>query len=735
MKLTDQFSLLSLSSYLCLLVVIVSCNKQPNIIIDHPIILKEEPFIIEHHLNGSSWKELFVELYSYDRYATLSLQYGEDLLIDHLDIPDTGFYSFKVLVDFPDSKNKELKLFRTGGNLKIESLSFTSAEVKVYPIFQDISKVSGLNTRLTWKYGGPSIADVDKDGDYDFILNNHDKVPAQLFWNQGGSKLSEHEAPLMRWDIHGSAAGDYDRDGDLDIVIAQGGGNGTNPQPPHLLQNENGHFKRISDEVGITEGARGRSVRWIDMDLDGDLDLLFINAQGLNTVDGKIHMAYENMGDGTFQIRNEVGIETVLAERILVTDINNDFINDLILFEPLSIWLGNGDFTYTEVSNRVLPTKLQGIDNITAVAPIDLENDGDLDLYLSRGKTYYQMANKSLDFNPQTKRVDIRDEGNKGKTSIEFDAEGDIALSGLFLWYRLYDGGFPLYLGNKKTIKDFNEGDSITIQTSMASGWPENTTKNGWYLGHLGNDRWRLEWVRNDNIYWGIRISIDGVDCVFSDWKPQNRNVQDVLLLNEGDKFKEVTNVWNIPKGGNHQGVTVGDFNNDGFEDLYVYRFGFLRSRVTDWLLINNGRGAFEITNCHGVGDPKDPGHGDMGQAFDFDLDGQVDLLSGRDNPGKWYLHKNQGLNDNNYLLVQVGYSPKKEVDPIGAVVSIETDIQSFTKRVGSAGAVHSQSLLNIVHFGLGKMNNIQRIKVRWRNGEQVVIEKPTVNQIYKAGD
>ena len=73
----------------------------------------------------------------------------------------------------------------------------------------------------------------------------------------------------------------------------------------------------------------------------------------------------------------------------------------------------------------------------------------------------------------------------------------------------------------------------------MAMGWPTERTQNGWYLGYLGDQKWRLEWVRNKPIYWGIRFSIEGIHSVKSlDWQPQNTNVQDILLQNEGGKLE-----------------------------------------------------------------------------------------------------------------------------------------------------------------------------------------------------
>jgi len=668
-----------------------------------------------------------------DGYSNLSLAEGDKLLLDNLDIPDKGTFQFEILVDFNANGLKKLQWRKSGGSIMIKRAELSEFNDFKIPVFKDISEAAGLITEATWKYGGPTIADIDNNGYYDLILNNHDKISTQLFLQKEKGKLVEQELFPSRADFHGTAAGDFDNDGDLDIVNSIGGGNGTNPKPPFFLKNENGEFFIKTAEVGIAEGARGRSVRWIDMDLDGDLDLLSVNAEGINSSDSVQHVFYEN-NEGQFEIVRCANIENAAAERVLVTDINNDQIDDLVMYSPyssLSVWKGNGDFTFTDVSEQWLSPTLQETGLVTGVTDIDIDNDGDLDLYLARGKVYYDLANKSLDFDAEKGRVDLRDEGNKAITAMEFEAEGDIILSGIFLWYRMYDDGFPIHLGSQKDTFTISEMDRLKVTPEMAKGWPAERKENGWYLGHVGNGKWQMEWVRNKAVYWGIRISIDGVKKVTPiGWQAQNRNVQDILLENNNRAFSDVSESWNIPKGGNHQGVTVGDFNNDGHNDLYVYRFGFLRSRVTDWLLMNSGKGNFEITTSHTAKDINDKGHGDMGQAFDFDLDGDIDLLNGSDNPGKWYLYANDG-SKNNYVLVRVGYSEKEHIDPYSAIVIIKTADGIIRKRVGSAGEIHSQSLLNAVHVGLGKSTTVEKITVRWRNGETAILENPKVNHLH----
>src|SRR5215211_7207703 len=92
------------------------------------------------------------------------------------------------------------------------------------------------------------------------------------------------------------------------------------------------------------------------------------------------------------------------------------------------------------------------------------------------------------------------------------------------------------------------------------------------------------------------------------------------LYRNDGNgKFTEVGAKAGVSDIGWGMGVAVGDYNNDGFEDLYVTCLG------PDRLLKNNGNGTFtDVTAKAGVNDPR----WTTGASFvDYDRDGDLDLF------------------------------------------------------------------------------------------------------------
>ncbi len=107
-----------------------------------------------------------------------------------------------------------------------------------------------------------------------------------------------------------------------------------------------------------------------------------------------------------------------------------------------------------------------------------------------------------------------------------------------------------------------------------------------------------------------------------SDWKPGNRLFRNMLKETGKLQFVDVTDqagLNHVDYGvGYGMGVAVGDYNNDGYPDLYVTNFG------SNILYRNNGNGTFtDITREAGLADA---GWSASAAFVDYDRDGYLDL-------------------------------------------------------------------------------------------------------------
>jgi hypothetical protein len=120
-----------------------------------------------------------------------------------------------------------------------------------------------------------------------------------------------------------------------------------------------------------------------------------------------------------------------------------------------------------------------------------------------------------------------------------------------------------------------------------------------------------------DNDGWIDIYLVNSGKCDFYDPNPPLRNA--LYRNNRDGTFTDVTEKAGVASGGYGQGVAVGDYDGDGFPDLYVTQYG------RSILYHNNGDGTFtDVTEKAGVAAP---GWSSSAVWFDYDGDGKLDLF------------------------------------------------------------------------------------------------------------
>jgi tetratricopeptide (TPR) repeat protein len=316
------------------------------------------------------------------------------------------------LIDYDNDGWLDLYIAMNGWNGPMPNFLFHNERGK----FVDVSKQSGADDPGS---GFVSVwGDLDNDGWLDLVVANgvlKDGSVPQIYRNDRNGRFINvtraaglNEPPL--YGAIGVALGDYDKDGRVDILI-----NGRDTAPNRLYHNDgNWKFTEVARKTGVVQPPHNGFVCFFfDYDNDGWPDILTtslapweVTVEGLRkgyapasarAVHPDASRLFRNNGNGTF---TDVTFESKLyfptgTMGAGVADVDNDGYLDVYLgtgdpqisrLEPNRLFRNLGDRTFGDVTTHVGFARSGNKGH--GVAFVDLDEDGDLDIFAQLGGHY-----------------------------------------------------------------------------------------------------------------------------------------------------------------------------------------------------------------------------------------------------------------------------------------------------------------------------------------------------------
>jgi hypothetical protein len=507
----------------------------------------------------------------------------------------------------------------------------------------------------------------------DFVLENDPTPEKQLIETMPG----------------GIAVFDYDGDGLPDIFFTNGADvaslNKSEPKYRNRLYRNVGgmKFKDLTGDAGLAGSGYSIGASAADYDNDGHVDLFVAGVRS--------NHLYRNAGNGRFEdVTAKSGIRSdVWSITGGWLDYDNDGLLDLFVVNYLKWSPENAPFCGDPVGKiraYCHPRFFDGLPNT---------------LYRNRGDGTFEDVSAKAGIASQT---------GKGMSVAFADYDGD--------------GFADLFVTNDKLPNSLfhNLGNGKFAEVALEAG------------AALPDD--------------GRNISGMGAD--FRDYDNDGR--PDILCTalagetfplfrNHGKgEFRDSTdrsNLRALTYRRSGWGIGLFDLNNDGWKDLFtanshvndtVEQFETAKYKLANSVFANAGDGTFRDASSESGSDFQQA-RAHRGAVFaDFNRDGKIDVVvTALGEPAE--LWENVSPDENAWLVVRLT-GTRSNRDAIGARIRIGQQSNQMTTNVGYASSSHSG-----VHFGLGKLKQVDRVEIRWPSGVEQILTNAGVNQVLEVSE
>jgi PBP1b-binding outer membrane lipoprotein LpoB len=531
----------------------------------------------------------------------------------------------------------------------------------------------------------------------------------------------------------GVAVGDINNDGLQDVFFT-----GNQVQDRLYLNKGDFQFEDISDSANIsTDNQWSSGVTFVDIDMDGDQDIYVCRNIYLEN-DKSANQLYINNGDLTFTEKaNEYGLDDMgFSMQAIFFDFDNDQLLDVyVVNQPPNIRgitsdLGYAQFPDIRFSDRLYRNTGNGkfIDHtekgnvrnlgFTLSASVgDFNNDGWQDLYVAND---FDVAD-NLYINQ--KNGTFKDEVLKATKHISnFSMGNDIAD---------YDNDGNLDI----MVVDMMAEDHKRIKTNMGGMAPEKfweIVEEGGHYQYMFNTLQR----NNGNGTFSDLAQLAGVTSTDWSWAPlladfDNDGFKDLFVTNgvvSNNRYSDLTAQYEKKLDSIRKKAMQLGRDPQTMIDVMDFVHMAPTDKLPNYIYKNNGDLTFSKKMSEWGMDLPTLSNG--AAYADFDNDGDLDLIINNINDNA-SLYKNNTQENKLGNYVRFNIDANKDVPIYGTKVTLYKNNTLWQVNHLSNARGYMSKSEDILHFGVGTEDKIEKVLVEWQDGSKIVLNDIAVNQVH----